>query len=298
MKCNVSFIPSSFDFNSAIEELTDQFAKASALVGKMSTDFVQFSKSADFDDLLALAICSRANGEIGHIYSAAYDGNMSSTVKLEQDGAAVLAITNNRSPELDKRWVTLYSAKEGVILTSNPLQTIYSEEVLVGFCSNILIYNVPKNDEVAAQSFQDIYQNLVFRTDESGEKLLFNRLSKIDGGYVNYIKSITSSLSAMNNYELIPDDSLKNIDLLNVLLPVSVTPEGKGKSQRGVDELKRDFYINGCKYEKVNCEYHCKFEYPDGLSTSGKPKSNRLYFGFLKLDSKTKIAVAHIGEHW
>ncbi|HHX8715863.1 hypothetical protein [Vibrio alginolyticus] len=298
MKCNVSFIPSSFDFNSAIEELTVQFAQASALVGKMSTDFVQFSKSADFDDSLALAICSRANGEIGHIYSAAYDGNMSSTVKLEQDEATVLAIANNESPELDERCITLYSAKESAVLTSNPLQTIYSEEVLVGFCSNILIENVPKNDEVTAKSFQDIYQNLVFRTDESEEKLLFNRLSKFDGGYESYIKSITSSLGTMNHYEIIPDDSLKNIDCLNGLLSVSVTPEGKGKSKRGADELKRDFYINGSKYEKVNCEYHCKFEYADGLSTNGKPKPNRLYFGFLKLDGKIKIAVAHIGEHW
>lgn len=297
MKCNVCFIPRSFDLNSAVEELTEQFAEASSLVGKMSTDFVQFSKSADFDETLALAICSRPS-EIGHIYSAAYDGNMSSTVKLEQDAAAVFAIANHKPPELDERWVTLYSSKESVVLTSNPHQTIYSEKSLVGFCSYVLVENIPKNEELAAQSFQNIYQNLEFRTDESEENLLFNRLSKFDGGYASFIKSITSSLEAMNHYEIIPDDSLKNIDCLNALLPVSVTPEGKGKSNRGIDELKRDFYINGSKYEKVNCEYHCKFEYADGLSTNGKPKPNRLYFGFLKLDGKTKIAVAHIGEHW
>lgn len=297
MKCNVCFIPGSFNLNSAVEELTKQFAEASVLVGKMSTDFVQFSKSADFDETLALAICSRTS-EIGHIYSAAYDGNMNLTVKLEQDEAVLLAIANNKPPELDERWVTLYNSEENVVLTSNPRQTIDSEKSLVGFCSYVLVENVPKNDEVAAQSFQDIYQNLVFRTDEREEKLLFNRLSKFDDCYESYIKSITSSLEIMNHYELIPDDSLKNVECLNVLLSVSVTPEGKGKSKRGVDELKRDFYINGSKYEKVNCEYHCKFEYADGLSTNGKPKPNRLYFGFLKLDSKTKIAVAHIGEHW
>ncbi len=297
MKCNVCFIPNSFDFNSTVEELTEQFAEASALVGKMSSDFVQFSKSADFDNTLALAICSRTS-EVGHIYSAAYDRHMSSTVKLEQDEAAVLAIANQVPPELDGRWVTLYSSKGIDVLTSNPRQTIRSEKDLVAFCSSILIENIPMNEDVAAQSFRNIYQNLEFRTDESEKKLLFNRLSKFDASYESYIKSITSSLEAMNHYDLIPDDSLKNIDCLNALLPVPVTPEGKGKSNRGVDELKRDFYIKGSRYEKVNCEYHCKFEYADGLSTSGKPKSNRLYFGFLKLDGKTKIAVAHIGEHW
>ncbi|HAS8628764.1 TPA: hypothetical protein I7793_06240 [Vibrio vulnificus] len=298
MKCNVCFVPSSFDYNASIEELTENFANASILVGKMSTNFVQFSKSSDFDASLAMAICNRPGGEIGHIYSAAYDGNMNSTVKLIQDEAAIITIANSRPPELDERWVTLYSSKESVVLTSDPSQTVYSEKKLVGYCTYILVENIPGNGELAAKNFKDIYQNLEFRTDDSEEKLLFNRLSKFDGGYENYIKSITSSLEAMNHYEVIPDDSLKNVDHLNSLLSVSVTPEGKGKSNRGVDELKRDFYIDGSKYEKVNCEFHCKFEYADGLATGGKPKSNRLYFGFLKQEAKTKIAIAHIGEHW
>ncbi|PMG54793.1 hypothetical protein BCU88_19340 [Vibrio splendidus] len=296
MKCNVCLVKDSIEFGT-VEEVTESFAKASALIGKMTTDFVHFSKSNDFDDFVGYSIATQGYDETGHLYVAAFDGNLSSTNVLELNSTEVISIAENNPPELEGRWIALYSdsASRKIAQRSKELTCEHS---LTLFCSDIVRQNKRHHKDYAI-AFKDIYQNLIFRTDDKEEELLFNRMSKIDGGYDNYILTMMDCLGYMNSYEIIPDDSLKNIEQINGGLGVSVTPEGKGKGKRPTNELKRDFYINSIKYENVNCEYHCKLQYPDGAPSNGKPKSNRIYFGFITAkNSGPKIAIAHIGEHW
>lgn len=298
MKSNVCFVSNSFDLSRPVEDVTESFAKASALIKKMSTDFVLFSKANDFDDSIAMAIATRGFDEMGHLYSAAYDGRMCSLVKSDFVSSKLTDISNKTPPELEHRWISLYSDVSTNQLTLSPIRTTYDEMSLVSYCTEILRKNV-RSDDQYAYAFKDIYQNLFFRTNEEGTRLLFNRLNKISGGCKNFIIGITTCLEFMNGYSVIPNDSLKNIDEINGMLDVPVTPEGKGKGQRGKDELKRDFFINNVKYEHVNCEFHCKLQYKDGAPPNGQPKPYRIYFGFVKPgDLAERIAIAHIGEHW
>jgi len=298
MKCNVCFITDSFALDLPVEQITESFAEASALIAKMSTDFIEFSKACDFDEFIAMAIASRNLNEMGHLYSAAYDGNMSSPSKLELDSQHLTNITNNTPPVLADRWVGLYSENIDKQLSLQSNKTIYNEFSLVSYCSEIIV-NYRRSHEDYAIAFDNVYKNLIFRTDIDGESLLFNKLNKMDGDYRNFALGMVTCLKFMNSYKVLPDDSLNNIEQINGSLNVPVTPEGRGKGHRDNNELKRDFYINKKKYANINCEFHCKLQYPDGAPSNGKPKPNRIYFGFIEpTKSVHKIAIAHIGDHW
>ncbi len=296
MKCNICFVDNSFDFSLKEEQVTESFAIAGALVDKMSSAFVQFSKSIDFDQHAAEVITSGIYDEVGHLFSALYDGKMSSIFTLTIDSIEATNIANTPPSELDSRLLGLYGS-EGRVLTGNEGRSIYGESCLVSYSSKILSENARDHREYA-QAFKDVYTNLIFLTNSDEDDLLFNRINKIQGGFSNFIIGITTCLEFLNSYTIIPDDSLKNIDYINAGLEVPVTPEGTGKNSRKRDELKRDFYIDKVKYENINCEYHCKLGYVDGGLTNGKAKPNRIYFGFLVPDkSGPKIAIAHIGDH-
>lgn len=293
MKCNISFIKNSFDLSQSIEKVTESFTEASELIAKMSTEFVIFSKSNDFDESIAMAIACRDFNETGHLYSVAYDRNMSSTYKVDRNSEDLIGIVNSSPPILDGRWIGIYKDSNRIGIVDHPIRIIFNEMSLVTYCSKILVKNrMPHND--LALSFKNIYKNLIFRTNELQDELLFNRLNNMDGDYQDFIFSITTCLEFFNNYSVIPDDSLKNIECINSALKIPVSPEGKGKGKRNNNELKRDFYIDKKKYENVNCEFHCKLQYPDRALGNGKPKPNRIYFGFIE----NKIGIAHIGEHW
>ena len=296
MDCNVFFVNNSFDLSLTVEKITESFAEASALIDKMSSDYVLFSKSNDFDEHIASAIAMRNYDEMGHLFSAVYDGKMSSTFSSPANSIEVTDIANATPPELDARLLGLYSS-EGQTLTIDGERTIHNEFCLVSYCCGILAQNSRGHGEYA-QAFKDIYTNLIFQTNSNEDKLLFDRINKMEGGFSNFIIGIMTCLTFLNRHSIIPDDSLKNIEQINAGLEVPVTPEGKGKGARKHNELKRDFYIDKVKYDNINCEFHCKLGYVDGAPTNGKPKPNRIYFGFLTPDkSEPRIAIAHIGDH-
>ncbi|EIW8510306.1 hypothetical protein DV727_23815 [Klebsiella pneumoniae] len=120
----------------------------------------------------------------------------------------------------------------------------------------------------------------------------------MDGGYENFIGRITKFLLYANQFDLDPQEPLKNVKAMSTSLDFPVTPEGTGKNKRAIKALKRDFLYKGNEYKDVNCEFHYKLEHVDNKGDKTY-YYNRVYFGFFNRieEEKTKIAVAHIGEH-
>jgi hypothetical protein len=300
MKASVCFTPKSFDFNLNQETVALSLQASSVLIEKMGGGFVAFFKSSDFDSHAAIELFKQdAPLDAGAIMSLLYDQQMGKASVIELDENNVTQQTNTSPPVYRNTWLSLYSSDSNTVLTVNVDRTIHSESCLVNYCSDILVNN-PRGHKEYADSFVDVFNNLIF-LDNSAHKdyKTFDSIRKMDGGYGQFIKGITDSLSYMNNYSIIPNDSLKNVGVINASLSVPVTPEGTGKNKRTIKALKRDFFIDKVEYKNVNCEFHCKLDYIDSANGNGNRLYNRIYFGFFnRIDpNKPKIAIAHIGEH-
>lgn len=298
MKASVCFVRESFDLTE--DNVICSLKAASSLIEKMNKGFVTFCKSSDFDENAAIELFKQdATLDAGVIMSCLYDQQMSQVSLITLDDESVVIKANTIMPVYKQTWMSIYSSNSEMLLTVNPIRTIFSEKCLVDYCSEILVKNTRTSLEYA-ESFVDIYNNLIF-LDNSHHAIYttFNSIRKIKGGYKDFIKGITDCLGYMNAYEIIPKDSQKNIDNLNAELYFPVTPEGAGKNERAIKALKRDFFINGVEYLSVNCEYHYKLERIDGARGNGTYYFNRIYFGFFnRIDpDNPKIAIAHIGEH-
>lgn len=300
MKVRVCFTPKSFDFDAEQNVIALSLKASSALIKKMGEGFVTFSKSSDFDSHVATELFKQDSAlDAGAVMSLLYDQDMGRANPIDLDEDAVTQKANINPPEYEQTWLSLYSSDFDTLLTVEPDRTIHSEKCLVDYCSEVLVRN-PRTHGEYAESFVQIYKNLIFldNPNHTSHKT-FDSIRKIKGGYICFIKGITDCLSFMNAYEIIPQDSQKNIENLNASLRFPVTPEGTGKNERTISALKRDFIVDGVTYSNVNCEYHYKLERIDGAHGNGKYYFNRIYFGFFnRIDpAKPKIAIAHIGEH-
>lgn len=148
---------------------------------------------------------------------------------------------NNTTSDYEDRWLSIYSPLEITQKIDIPEREISDENDLVSYCSDVLVKN-PRNHRGYSISFPQIYKNLLFLDypDYTSFKT-FDNIRKIEGGYVSFIKGITDCLAYMNAYEVIPNDSQKNIANLNASLDFSVTPEGKGKNKRTIKHLNVTF---------------------------------------------------------
>lgn len=300
MKASVCFTPKSFNFNLCQDDIAFSLKSASALIKKMSQGFVTFFKSSDFDESAAIELFKQdASLDAGAVMSLLYDQQMSKASSIDLDEHSVTQHANTSPPVYLQTWISLYSSDINTVLTTNAARTVHSEECLVHYCSEVLVNN-PRSHQEYADSFVEVFNNLIF-LDNPGHKnyKTFDSIRKMDGGYAQFIKGITDCLCYMNNYLIIPNDSLRNIGVINASLSVPVTPEGTGKNKRTIKALKRDFFIGKVDYKNVNCEFHCKLDYIDGANGNGTRLYNRIYFGFFnRIDpDKPQIAIAHIGEH-
>ena len=300
MNASVCFTPKSFNFNLSQESVASSLEDSSALIEKMANDFISFFKSSDFDEHAAIELYKQdATLDAGAIMSILYDQQMGKANSIELNEQSVTQQANSTPPVYQQTWLSLYSSDVNTELTAKAYQTIHSEKCLVSYCSEILVNN-PRTHQEYATNFVEIYNNLIFLDNPKNKDYkTFDSIRKMDGGYGQFIKGITDCLCYMNNYSIILNDSLKNIDVINASLSVPVTPEGTGKNKRTIKALKRDFVIGNILYSNVNCEFHCKLDYIDSANGNGTRLYNRIYFGFFnRIDpEKPKIAIAHIGEH-
>ncbi|EHV9720172.1 hypothetical protein ACSHDS_002799 [Vibrio alginolyticus] len=303
MKANICFVPESFDFSNEQDLVALSIKASSELVEKYfeGDGFISFSKSNDFDARAAGELFKQpAHLDAGTIMGLLYDANMGRANNIaELDSAEVIALVDTAIPEHDGAWVALYSSDSSNSLTIQAHRNVVDARSLVEFCSYVLVQN-PRTHGEYAESFVQLYKNLIFLDypDHSDNKT-FDSLRKTEGGYQSFIEGITDCLNFMDQYEIIPHDSQKNIGNLNAGLPFPVTAEGTGKNRRSIAALKRDFLIDSVEYKNVNCEYHYKLERVDGANGKGAYYYNRIYFGFFNRinPEKPQIAVAHIGEH-
>ncbi|PMN30003.1 hypothetical protein BCT35_20615 [Vibrio lentus] len=303
MKANICFVPQSFDFSKEQDAVALSIKASSDIIEKYFEDegFISFAKSSDFDVNAATELFKQpAHLDAGTIMSLLYDANMgrASTIN-ELDSIQIVRLVDTDRPEHEGAWLSLYSSVPSISLTTQPLRNVVDEETLVKFGSDVLVQN-PRTHKQYAESFVHLYKNLIFLDyPEHAENKSFNSIRKIEGGYQSFIDGITGCLMFMDQYEITPHDSQRNIDNLNAELDFPVTPEGKGKNKRKIAALKRDFFIEQVEYKNVNCEYHYKLERVDGANGNGTYHFNRIYFGFFnRIDpDKPKIAIAHIGDH-
>ncbi|MBM7014237.1 hypothetical protein JTL32_07690 [Enterobacter cloacae] len=298
IRAKLCVVPQSFNFSAGVENLTLSLGELLKLRDKMASDFIVFKRSNDFYIKIAEEFNS-ASIENGWAMSFFFDGlNKINEVDLSVD--ELFKITNSTPPVHDDRWVSLYNSREDMSLMINKKYSVSNERELVDYCTYILTEN-KREHSLYSKQIQEVYKNIIFLNyPDHAKHKTFDSLRKMDGGYKNFQGSISRFLSFANSYQVIPNDSLKNIEKMNASsLEFPVTPEGKGKTKRPVKDLKRDFFINEVVYKDINCEFHYKLERIDGANGNGQYFFNRIYFGFFKqLDpKKPKICIAHIGEH-
>ncbi|EOX4414083.1 hypothetical protein ACRTDY_10700 [Vibrio alginolyticus] len=303
MKANICFVPESFDFSKEQESVALSIKASSELIEKyfVNDGFILFSKSNDFDSHAATELFKQpAHLDAATIMGLLYDANMGKASTIaDLDSGEIITLVEAATPEHNGAWLSLYSSDSSKTLTTQIHRNIVDDSSLVGFCSGVLVNN-PRTHGEYAQSFVQLYRNLIFLDYPGHQKnTTFDSIRKTEGGYQSFIQGITDCLAFMDQYEIIPHDSQNNLNNLNASLDFPVTPEGTGKNKRTIAALKRDFLINNVEYKNVNCEYHYKLERIDGANGKGTYYFNRIYFGFFnKIDPENpQIAIAHIGEH-
>lgn len=298
IKAGLCVIPQTFDFNSGVENLTLSLYNFISLRDKMASDFVTFNRSSDFYTKIAEEFSS-GSIENGWAMSFFFDG-LNKIDEIDLDVDELFKITNTFPPLHNSRWISLYTARTDMSLLINKQYVIKNEFDLVNYCTYIFSEN-KRDHSLYSEQIQEVYKNIIFLNyPEHAQYKTFDSIKKMDGGYKYFQGGISRFLSFVNNYQVVPNDSRKNIENLNnSALEFPVTPEGKGKNQRVMKALKRDFFINNVVYKDINCEFHYKLERVDGANGNGHYYFNRIYFGFFKkLDPKNpKICIAHIGEH-
>ncbi|KNY41207.1 hypothetical protein AKG94_19750 [Vibrio harveyi] len=303
MKANICFVPESFDFSKEQEAVALSIKASSELVKKyfVNEGFILFSKSNDFDSHAAKELFKHpVHLDASTIMRLLYDANMGKASTIDDlDSEKIITLVGSAKPEHDGAWLSLYSSDSSSNLAAPIQRNIVDDKSLVEFCSDVLVNN-PRAHGEYAKSFVQLYRNLIFLDyPEHSQNTTFDSIRKIEGGYQCFIKGITDCLSFMDQYQIVPNDSLTNIANLNAKLDFPVTPEGSGKNKRTIAALKRDFYIDKVEYKNINCEYHYKLEHVDGANGNGTYHYNRIYFGFFNriTPDEPKIAIAHIGEH-
>lgn len=303
MNANICFVSKSFDFSKEQESVALSIRASSALVEKYfeNDGFIVFSKANDFDSFAAYALYQQPQHlDAGTIMGLLYDANMGKASTItELDSGKVIALVDSEKAEHNGSWMSLYSSDSHIPLTTRTRRNISDDKSLIEFCSDMLVNN-PRPHTEYARNFVQLYRNLIFLDYPSHQyNKTFDSIRKIDGGYQSFIQGITNCLKFMDQYQIIPHNSQKNIANLNASLEFPVTPEGTGKNKRTIAALKRDFLVDNIEYKNVNCEYHYKLERIDGVKNNGTYYFNRIYFGFFnRIDPENpKIAIAHIGEH-
>lgn len=298
VKAELCVVPQAFDFSSGIENLTFSLKEFLKLRDKMASDFIIFTRSNDFYIQIAEEFNS-GSIENGWAMSFFFDG-FNKINEVDLSVGDLFEIANSSPPIHNGRWISLYNSRADMSLLINNKNSISSEQDLVDYCTHILTEN-KREHSLYSRDIQDIYKNIIFLNyPDHAQYKSFDSLRKMEGGYKNFQGAISRFLCFVNSYTVIPDDSLKNIEIMNASsLDFPVTPEGKGKKKRAAKDLKRDFLINNVVYKDINCEFHYKLERIDGANGNGQYYFNRIYFGFFKqLDpKKPKICIAHIGEH-
>jgi len=297
MKAGVCLFLESFSFDEGEIVLIQQLSQLKKLMTRMNSEFIKFCKSSEYDNKLATKLYSPSS-DIGWLMGQFYD--MGKIDIFPFNCGQLLDIINNDAQTYDSRILCMYNSSNNPIITESREVTILCEEELVLICCEIL-NTYPRDYIEYGDSIRDIFKNIIFlENDEHPKFKTFNSMDKIKGGFENFIKGITEFLLFINNYEVIPQDSLVNIKRMAASLKYELCEEGGKKSERKKGELNRDFKIDRIIYENINCEFHYKLSYKDGQFRTGTfYNDNRIYFGFFnKIDGLSpKISIAHIGEH-
>ena len=293
MKAGVFLIPECFDFNTDILSLSSDLDLASKLVVNTRSEFIHFMKSREFDSKIAELLFSTSPDYAG-MMSRFYDQHLSKVIKMDINDDDIIDIINSEEPKYSNRLLSIFNTGKKDLNVKYVNRLIDSEIKMNDYCTDILL-NYPRNDEQYCEDIQQVYKNLIFLDyPEAKEFKTFNSLKRMTGGYDNFLKAITNFLSYMNKFEFKTKDMMDTLKMMESDLGSPVTPEGGGKKSRS---LKRDFLINGKLYTNVNCEFHLKLENVDDTKGNRKHHKNRIYFGFIMISDKNRVAIAHIGEH-
>ncbi|CCP01508.1 hypothetical protein L420_01695 [Enterobacter hormaechei subsp. hoffmannii UCICRE 9] len=290
MKAGVCLFIDSFSLEEEQIKIFNQIKDLKALVERVDSDFIKFLRSNEFDGKFVTKLFS-TNPDYGGLVNEYYKIGQISL--LDEIGCNELLNIINTSPSiLAERKLCAYQSPDIPLKKDN---TVSSESEIIDLSKKILD-EFPADCDEYADNIKNIFKNVIFLDNPPQS---FNFIRRIEGGYENFLKSITEFLYFVNNYTIIPNDSQHNIRIMNSSLPYLVTPEGGGKNKRAIGELKRDFKVGDCIYKDVNCEFHYKLEYMDNTNRKGTYYYNRIYFGFFNRipDRPAQIAIAHIGDH-
>ncbi|EJZ8831265.1 TPA: hypothetical protein ACNMRT_004869 [Klebsiella pneumoniae] len=297
MKAGVCLFLESFSLDRGEKIILEQLSHLRSLMARMNSEFIKFYKSNEYDCKLATMFYS-TSPDMAWMMGQFYDMGKIDTLPMDCDN--LLKIINSVPPVYNSRMLYMYNSIDNTIVTENRQSTVLNEKELVIICRNILD-SFPTEYIEYGNSVKDIFKNLIFLENQEHPTFkTFNSMNKIKGGFENFIRGITEFLFVVNNYEVIPQDTFKNIKQMSALLRYELCEEGGKKSERKQGELNRDFKIGNIVYKDINCEFHYKLSYKDGQFNKGTYyNDNRIYFGFFnRIDpSKPMIAVAHIGEH-
>lgn len=297
MKAGVCLFLESFSLDKGEKIILEQLSHLRGLMARMNSEFINFYKSNEYDCKLATMFYS-TSPDMAWMMGQFYDIGKIDILPMNCDD--LMKIIDSESPVYNSRMLYMYNSIGNTTSTKTRESTILNEEELVRICRYILD-KYPRNSVEYGEHIKDIFKNLIFLENNAHPKFkTFNNMDKIEGGFELFHKSITDFLFFCNNYQVIPGDSIQNLKNMNAALIYIVCEEGGGKSARKAGELNRDFVIDNVMYTNVNCEFHYKLLYEDGMNRRGKRYSgNRIYFGFINKikGSIPRIAIAHIGNH-
>ena len=141
MKASVCFVTKSFDLTE--DNVISSLKAASSLIEKMNKGFVTFCKSSDFDKNAAIELFKQdATLDAGTIMSCLYDQQMGHVSSIILDDKSAVIKANTIMPVYEQTWMSIYSSNSDMLLTVNPIRTIFSEKCLVDYCSEILVKNI------------------------------------------------------------------------------------------------------------------------------------------------------------
>lgn len=234
MKANVCFITYSFDFDTTEEALTESVHLAAKLIEKMNSDFIQFSKSNDFDSKLIEEIYnSNKFIEKGALIAAFYDGGMSKARNISLDSKELISCINTNPSEHKNRWLSIYGAIPSEVGIIDRNKNIMTEMDLINHSKSIVLMNRYNSDEYAL-IFKSIYRNLIFHPN-------YNKINKITSGCENFINGIFEMFDVMNSYIPKEGDPKIDIDYLNTQMKFTTCEEGGAKIRRKNESNKLDF---------------------------------------------------------